>query len=376
MSKQHGAREQKKLAKQKAKRESRRRQLVRLNSPDPAVRLQGADHWPVAAGARSPGISGTAASAMQCSRAPGLPDGQVACAVFLLDVFCLGVERRAFWRILALPRISPSCGSGSTTGSRCSVAPRVSCEAGVPNGRLRPIAGLPAAPGFPPRASAAGRARRGPLLRRVSIQPGRKAALHFAVPAWMESQKLETIAARLTQHGGHYTVAAQTRRNASPCPLSSRRSTTSLATTIPCCDSAGTVPFFGALGEKRGLSLSRRRQFPPVPSGCCHLQSEFAYLRELSCLHGEFLCPTLLSQIVKSSKSQIFKSEITRPSADAAPAADARNCALARLSYVGVTRAQERLPHRLPNAQRSRGDSDQSRLGCPTSEARRASVAV
>ena len=49
MAKRHGTREQKRLAKQNAKRRTRRRELARRESPDPTVRLKDADRWPVSA---------------------------------------------------------------------------------------------------------------------------------------------------------------------------------------------------------------------------------------------------------------------------------------------------------------------------------------
>jgi hypothetical protein len=96
MSKRHGVREQKRLAKQKAKRDAQCRQLARQNSPDPSIRSQSAELWPIVAtlvpeSLKSLGI-GNAVIARRT------PEGKLAYGMFLLDVYCLGVKD-AFWRI-------------------------------------------------------------------------------------------------------------------------------------------------------------------------------------------------------------------------------------------------------------------------------------
>jgi hypothetical protein len=95
MAKDHGARQQKRMAKQKAKRSAKRSLWSRLTSKDPTVRLRQVDKLPVVkalVGSRlwDDGI-GYLAIARQESK------GGVIFAVFLVDVFCLGVKN-AFWR--------------------------------------------------------------------------------------------------------------------------------------------------------------------------------------------------------------------------------------------------------------------------------------
>jgi hypothetical protein len=97
MPKHHGSREQKRLAKQKAKRDTRRRELTRQTSPEPAVRLRSADRWPIAASLVPENLWSEGIGSVIIARTT--PDGQVACAVFLLDVFCLGVKG-ALWKIV------------------------------------------------------------------------------------------------------------------------------------------------------------------------------------------------------------------------------------------------------------------------------------
>jgi hypothetical protein len=95
MPKKHGAKEQKKIAKQKAKRAEKRLNLIRRSSNDPTIRLQRAEKWPVVkclAGAElwEVGI-GDLAIARQES------EGQLVFGFFLVDVYCLGVKN-AMWR--------------------------------------------------------------------------------------------------------------------------------------------------------------------------------------------------------------------------------------------------------------------------------------
>jgi hypothetical protein len=95
MAKKHGAKEQKRIAKQKAKRAEKRLNLIRRTSTDPTIRLQRAEKWPVVralAGAElwEVGI-GDLAIARQES------EGQLVFGFFLVDVYCLGVKN-AMWR--------------------------------------------------------------------------------------------------------------------------------------------------------------------------------------------------------------------------------------------------------------------------------------
>ncbi len=103
MSNRHGVRQQKRLAKQKSKRQSKHRKLAALSSPDPDIRLKSAEHWPVIAcwvpgNLREAGLG-------QLLIARRMPDGQLACAMFLVDVFCLGIKN-ALWTIVAPGRLS------------------------------------------------------------------------------------------------------------------------------------------------------------------------------------------------------------------------------------------------------------------------------
>lgn len=92
----HGARQQKKLAKQKAKRTEKRTQLTRQSSQDPTVRLQGISRRPIV-GAFVPETMWDMGIGMVFI-ARGMPDGRIAWANFLIDTYCLGVKD-ATWNI-------------------------------------------------------------------------------------------------------------------------------------------------------------------------------------------------------------------------------------------------------------------------------------
>jgi hypothetical protein len=92
------ARKQKQLAKKKAKRVERRTQLARRKSDNPAIRLAGVGRLPII-GAWVPdnlwqqGLGDLVLARRQ-------PDGEIVCATFLVDTFCLGVKN-AFWRVMS-----------------------------------------------------------------------------------------------------------------------------------------------------------------------------------------------------------------------------------------------------------------------------------
>jgi hypothetical protein len=98
MSKRHGTREQKKLAKRKNKQATRRRQLREQSSSDPALRLQGADRWPIVAALVPQALWDHGIGNLILARRT--PDGQLGFAAYLVDVYCLGVKD-AFWKVLS-----------------------------------------------------------------------------------------------------------------------------------------------------------------------------------------------------------------------------------------------------------------------------------
>lgn len=98
MAKRHGAREQKRLAKQKSKRDERRRQVARLTAKYPAVRPHSAANLPIVAAHEPERLwSAGIGSLTIARRASG---GRLVVGVYLVDVFCMGVKD-AFWKELS-----------------------------------------------------------------------------------------------------------------------------------------------------------------------------------------------------------------------------------------------------------------------------------
>ncbi len=94
MAKQHGARQQKKIAKQKAKRVAKRISLSQRNSTDPTIRLRQAAKWPVVQALAAVDLWNEGLGSLAIARQES-EEGLVF-AVFLVDAYCLGVKD-AFW---------------------------------------------------------------------------------------------------------------------------------------------------------------------------------------------------------------------------------------------------------------------------------------
>lgn len=95
MAKSHGARQQKRLAKKKAKQSEKRSIQLRRDSKDPNIRLRAAERWPVVRAVVSDGLWDTGIGHLLIARQES--QGRLVLAVFLVDVYCLGVKD-AFWR--------------------------------------------------------------------------------------------------------------------------------------------------------------------------------------------------------------------------------------------------------------------------------------
>jgi hypothetical protein len=94
----HGRREQKKLAKKKAKRTGKRGFLARRASTGIAALLHHAGEWPVVEAMVPEGLWDQGLGQLVIARQ--MPDGGIAFAVFLVDTYCLGVKD-AFCNILS-----------------------------------------------------------------------------------------------------------------------------------------------------------------------------------------------------------------------------------------------------------------------------------
>jgi hypothetical protein len=90
----HDARKQKKAAKLKAKRSEKRAKEHRRDSKDPTIRLQGTEKWPVVQGLMAEKLWKDGIGSLVIARQEG--EERLVFAVFLVDVFCLGVKN-AYW---------------------------------------------------------------------------------------------------------------------------------------------------------------------------------------------------------------------------------------------------------------------------------------
>jgi len=95
MAKNHGPRQQKRIAKQKAKRSAKRSILLQHSSTDPTIRLQRAEKWPVVQALAGAHLWDEGIGYLTIARQES--EGRLIYAVFLVDVYCLGVKD-AFWR--------------------------------------------------------------------------------------------------------------------------------------------------------------------------------------------------------------------------------------------------------------------------------------
>jgi hypothetical protein len=96
MASSHGVRQQKRAAKLKARRSAKRAVLLQRTSPDPTIRLRTAAKWPVIKAIVSCNLWNSGLGYLCIAREN--PQGEIAFAIFLVDVFCMGVKD-AFWHI-------------------------------------------------------------------------------------------------------------------------------------------------------------------------------------------------------------------------------------------------------------------------------------
>jgi hypothetical protein len=94
MAGNHGARQQKRAAKQKAKRAAKRSKLQIRTSPDANIRLQSAEKWPVAGACAGADLWKDGIGYLVIARR--VSEGQLVFASFMVDVHCLGVKD-TFW---------------------------------------------------------------------------------------------------------------------------------------------------------------------------------------------------------------------------------------------------------------------------------------
>ena len=92
------ARRQKQLAKKKAKRDDKHTQIARQTSDNPLIRLEAAESWPIVNALVPESLWSNGIGQLLLTRR--LPNGRLAIANFLVDVFCLGVKN-AYWNIVS-----------------------------------------------------------------------------------------------------------------------------------------------------------------------------------------------------------------------------------------------------------------------------------
>lgn len=95
MAKSHGAKEQKRLAKKKARQAAKRSFQIQRESKDPAIRLKGAEKWPIVKALVSDTLWTNGIGHLVIARRESKE--RLVFAVFLVDVYCLGVKN-AFWQ--------------------------------------------------------------------------------------------------------------------------------------------------------------------------------------------------------------------------------------------------------------------------------------
>ena len=94
MAQNHGARQQKRAAKQKARRSEKRAKLFKRTSTDPTIRLAPARKWPVIECIAGTELWSSGIGSLAIARRES--EDSLVFAVFLVDVYCLGVKN-AFW---------------------------------------------------------------------------------------------------------------------------------------------------------------------------------------------------------------------------------------------------------------------------------------
>ena len=95
MAQSHGVRQQKRVAKQKARRAEKRAKELKRTSTDPAIRLAAAGKWPVVQALVAEGLWTRGIGSMAIARRES--EAGLVFGIFLVDVYCLGVKS-AFWK--------------------------------------------------------------------------------------------------------------------------------------------------------------------------------------------------------------------------------------------------------------------------------------
>jgi hypothetical protein len=208
---QNEARRQKQLAKKKAKRDEKRTQMVRANSDNPLIRLAAAESWPIAAAWMPDNLWSQGIGQLILARRQ--PDGRLACGVFLVDIYCLGVKN-AFWKILTESEYDTVLKISDKAGQLRKVAPEYLAK--LVQDAVQYAQGL----GFPPHPDYAHArlllAGIDPSLCTETFEFGKDGNPYYFRGPHESLEKAQVIARRIQMAGGHFTVPLKASEQGEP----------------------------------------------------------------------------------------------------------------------------------------------------------------
>jgi hypothetical protein len=203
MSKAHGAKQQKKAARHKAKRAQRRAVLNRRTSHDPTVRLRDVGKLPVAQALVASSLWDDGIGHVAIARQEG--DSGLVFAFYLVDVLCLGVKN-ALWGTGSLGEFKEQVARLEETQTMVPIAP--ACLVKTVKGAVEYARSF----GFPPHPDYHHAAR---LLEGIdpSACPqeytfGRGGKPYFIQGPYESPAQAAAIIARVTEAGGHFIAGA------------------------------------------------------------------------------------------------------------------------------------------------------------------------
>ncbi len=202
MSKSHGSREQKRRAKQKAKRLERRSSIARRSSDDPAIRLQSVDRLPVVESLASDSIWKVGIGHLVLARQEA--EGRLLIGVYLVDVYCLGVKD-AFWRAGSHADLRETIERLKEVGPTRSIEPQCLVKLILGALEFAHSYGFPPHPGF--RHASRLLAGIDPAGCAREFEYGRDGKPFYMRGPNESLDVARIIAERVTEAGGHYIVA-------------------------------------------------------------------------------------------------------------------------------------------------------------------------
>lgn len=201
MAQRHGVRQQKKLAKQKARRADKRADLVRRDSTDPTLRLKRVATWPVVSARMSTNLSEEGLGTLTIARQEA--EGRLVVGVYLVDVLCLGIKN-TFWDALTPGEYKELIKKIETHETMRSVAP--ACVVKVISGAV----GFAQSFGFRPHADFRHTAK---LLEGIdpSACPeeftfGREGRPYYVQGPNESPMEVKAIAEQAVKAGGHFCI--------------------------------------------------------------------------------------------------------------------------------------------------------------------------